>query len=76
MNINHGLLDALGISSKELNDLVYITRAFGAFGSKLSGAGGGSIIALTSKDKISDIKTAISILNRTSLYTLIVRRGS
>jgi len=76
MNINHGLLDALGVSSKELNDLVYITRAFGAYGSKLSGAGGGgSIIALTDRDKVADIKTAISILNGTPLYTLIGGEG-
>lgn len=76
MNINHGLLDALGVSTKELNDLVYIVRAFGAYGSKLSGAGGGgSMIALVDKEKVSDIKTAISILNGTPLPTKIGCEG-
>jgi len=76
MNINHGLLDALGVSTKELNDLVYIVRAFGAYGSKLSGAGGGgSMIALVESGKISDIKTAISILNGTPLPTIIGGEG-
>jgi mevalonate kinase len=48
MNVNHGLLEALGVSSRELNELVYAARgAGGAFGAKLTGAGGGGcMIAL------------------------------
>jgi mevalonate kinase len=47
MNINHGLLDSLGVSTKELNDMVYLVRKAGALGAKLTGAGGGGcIIAL------------------------------
>ncbi|MCC6013820.1 MAG: mevalonate kinase [Candidatus Verstraetearchaeota archaeon] len=47
MNINHGLLDSLGVSNKELNDMVYLARKAGALGAKLTGAGGGGcIIAL------------------------------
>ncbi len=46
MNINHGLLDTLGVNTKELSNMVYIARNTGAFGSKITGAGGGgSIIA-------------------------------
>lgn len=46
MNINHGLLDALGVNTKELSNMVYTARNAGAFGSKITGAGGGgSIIA-------------------------------
>ncbi len=41
MNINHGLLDALGVSTRQLNEMVYAARNAGALGSKLTGAGGG-----------------------------------
>ncbi|MCX6678023.1 MAG: mevalonate kinase [Methanothrix sp.] len=48
MNVNHGLLEALGVSSRELDELVNAARgAGGAFGAKLTGAGGGGcMIAL------------------------------
>lgn len=46
MNINQGLLDALGVNTNQLSNLVYQARSAGAIGSKLTGAGGGgSIIA-------------------------------
>jgi mevalonate kinase len=46
MNINQGLLDALGVNTWELSRLVYQARQAGALGSKLTGAGGGgSMIA-------------------------------
>lgn len=46
MNINHGLLDALGVNTLELSDMVYAARNAGAWGSKITGAGGGgSIVA-------------------------------
>jgi mevalonate kinase len=47
MNINHGLLDAIGVNTLELSSMVYIARKAGAIGSKITGAGGGgSMIAL------------------------------
>ena len=46
MNINHGLLDALGVNTPALSEMVYMARKNGALGSKITGAGGGgSIIA-------------------------------
>jgi mevalonate kinase len=46
MNINHGLLDAIGVNTEELSKMVYTARKTGSLGSKLTGAGGGgSIIA-------------------------------
>ena len=48
MNINHGLLDALGVCTMELSALVYAARNAGAYGAKLTGAGGGGcMVALT-----------------------------
>lgn len=47
MNINQGLLNAMQVSSWELEELVQIARTHGAVGAKLTGGGGGgSIIAL------------------------------
>ena len=76
MNINHGLLDALGVSTKELNDMVYAARAFGAYGSKLSGAGGGGVvIALARRESIPDIITAFKMLNTIPIETTITAKG-
>lgn len=44
MNINHGLLDALGVNTLELSNMVYTARVAGASGSKITGAGGGGSI--------------------------------
>ncbi len=48
MNLNHGLLCALGLSSLKIDDMVYRLRAAGALGAKLTGAGGdgGAVIGL------------------------------
>jgi len=47
MNICHGLLNAMQVSSWELEEMIQIARRHGALGAKLTGGGGGgSIIAL------------------------------
>lgn len=48
MNVNQGLLAALGLSSPPLEDMVYRLRALGALGAKLTGAGGdgGAVVGL------------------------------
>lgn len=47
MNVCHGLLNALRVSSWEIEELVQIARDKGALGAKLTGGGGGgSMIAL------------------------------
>jgi mevalonate kinase len=44
MNFNHGLLSALGVSSRSLDTMVWAARDGGADGAKLTGAGGGGCI--------------------------------
>lgn len=47
MNINQGLLNALQVSSWELEELIEVARKNGALGAKLTGGGGGgSMVAL------------------------------
>ena len=61
MNINHGLLAALGVSSRELDELVYAARgAGGALGAKLTGAGGGGcMIALPGAAGVDALMVAL-----------------
>ncbi|WP_254271487.1 mevalonate kinase [Haloarcula marina] len=51
MDFNHGLLAALGVSSRSLDSMVWAARDAGAMGAKLTGAGGGGcIVALDDTD--------------------------
>ncbi|WP_255195812.1 mevalonate kinase [Halorarius litoreus] len=51
MNFNHGLLSALGVSSRSLDTMVWAARDAGAMGAKLTGAGGGGcIVALDTSE--------------------------
>lgn len=63
MNINQGLLNALQVSTPELERLVNIARVAGALGAKLTGGGGGgAIVALcgSGTDNVSaDVRAAI-----------------
>ena len=52
MNFNQGLLNTLQVSTPELERMIHVARDAGAFGAKLTGAGGGGcMIALTEDPK-------------------------
>jgi hydroxymethylglutaryl-CoA reductase len=56
MNVCHGLLNAIEVSTPELESMVSLARANGAIGAKLTGSGGGgSIVALcpATADKVA-----------------------
>lgn len=60
MNFNQGLLDTLGVNTLKLSSLIFAARKAGAWGAKLSGAGGGDcIVALASEKKKRGIIKAI-----------------
>ncbi len=60
MNINQALLESLGVSSIELEKLVYAAREAGAYGAKLTGAGGGGcIVALAPLARCQNIASKI-----------------
>lgn len=60
MNFNQGLLDSLGVNTENLSKLIFAARSAGAYGAKLSGAGGGDcMIALCPKSKVSAVHRAI-----------------
>jgi mevalonate kinase len=59
MNINQGLLDALGVNTAELSNMVYTARNTGAIGSKITGAGGGGSIIVFCPDKLEKVVSAL-----------------
>jgi len=59
MNFCHGLLNALGVSSRELETLVSIARDNGALGAKLTGGGGGGSMIALCGDESSRVREAM-----------------
>ncbi|MBC7262282.1 MAG: mevalonate kinase [Chloroflexi bacterium] len=60
MDENQELLQAIGVSSPELEKLIHAARAAGALGAKLCGAGrGGNMIALVRREHAQRIARAI-----------------
>lgn len=76
MDINHGLLASLGVSSPDLELMVHASRRSGALGSKLTGAGGGGcMIALTEDASIQRIQRAIRRRGGESIIVNISQEG-
>ncbi|MFZ3384220.1 MAG: mevalonate kinase [Candidatus Methanoperedens sp.] len=74
MNINHGLLDALGVCTMELSALVYAARNAGAYGAKLTGAGGGGcMVALT--DSPRKVANAIEKAGGSAIISSFTQEG-
>jgi mevalonate kinase len=76
MNLNQGLLSALGVSTIELDELVYAARREGALGAKLTGAGGGGcMIALTESENLSNVEKSIRAARGHSMRVNITDEG-
>jgi mevalonate kinase len=75
MDINQGLLEALGLCNPKLSRLIYAAREK-AWGAKLTGAGGGGcIIALVSHDKIDLVCEDIESAGGRAIKTKITGDG-
>ncbi len=73
MNENHRLLQALTVSSPELDALVKAARDTGAAGAKLSGGGrGGNMIALIYSETEAAVRQALLKAGAASVITTIV----
>jgi len=59
MNVNQGLLNALQVSSPELEELIQIARDNGAIGAKLTGGGGGGTMVALCPEKPKKVATAM-----------------
>lgn len=76
MNVNQGLLDALGVNILELSRLIYSARGAGAFGAKITGAGGGGcMIALTASEKCTQVAEAIASAGGKVTITKLSEQG-
>ncbi|HJJ48095.1 MAG TPA: mevalonate kinase [Methanocorpusculum sp.] len=76
MNQNHALLDALGVGHPALSSMILAVRSAGAFGAKLSGAGGGGCIwALCPKSARHKVISAIEHCEGRPIPTFIDTEG-
>ncbi len=75
MNVNHGLLEALGVCNDELSRLVYASRNAGAKGAKLTGAGGGGCMIAYAPENQKDVMNAITACGRNALKASISAQG-
>lgn len=77
MNMNNGLLEALGVDHPQLGRMVAAARAAGAFGAKITGAGGGgSMVALCPKQLKNRIAHAIEACDARVIVTGIDTEGA
>jgi mevalonate kinase len=77
MDMNHALLDALGVGHPALTRLVLAARSSGAFGAKLTGAGGGGcMIAVCPKGLKHRVAKSIESCNARAIITGIDTEGA
>jgi mevalonate kinase len=76
MNMNHALLDALGVGHPQLSRLVLSARSAGAYGAKLTGAGGGGcMVALCAKPILHRVAHAVQACDARAIVTGIDTEG-
>jgi mevalonate kinase len=77
MDMNHALLDALGVGHPQLSRIVLASRAAGAFGAKITGAGGGGcMVALCPRQLKLRIASAIEACEARAIVTGIDTDGA
>jgi mevalonate kinase len=73
MDENHALLQAMGVSSEALDQLVEAARQAGAKGAKLSGGGrGGNMIALTEGGQIEQVVRALKLAGAVRVLETVI----
>ncbi|MDB4957564.1 MAG: mevalonate kinase [Myxococcales bacterium] len=76
MNRAHALLGELGVSTPLLDGLCEIARKLGAYGSKLTGAGGGgAVIAIAPREREAEIAAAWKKAGVTSFVATVGARA-
>lgn len=70
MDHNQELLEAIGVSARDLERLIHAAREAGAMGAKLCGAGrGGNMIALVAPEEAQAIATAVREAGATNVIS-------
>ena len=76
MNLCQGYLNALQVSSPELECLISLARANGALGAKLTGAGGGgAMVALCPEDGGETAKQIMSEMRKAGYQAIYTEIG-
>lgn len=76
MNMNNSLLEVLGVGHPQLAKMILASRQAGAFGAKITGAGGGgSMVALCPKQLKHRVAKAIESCDGRSIVTAIDTEG-
>ncbi len=75
MNVNQGLLSAIGVSGPELEELIFAARSAGALGAKLSGGGGGKCMVALCPGRKSQVASAINRAGGRAIITEIGAGG-
>ncbi|HSQ93890.1 MAG TPA: mevalonate kinase [Methanoregula sp.] len=76
MNMNHALLEVLGVGHPQLAKMVLAARNAGAFGAKITGAGGGGcMVALCPKPLKHRVAAAIEACEARAIVTGIDTEG-
>jgi mevalonate kinase len=77
MNMNHALLEALGVGHPQLSRLVLSARAAGAHGAKITGAGGGGCIVVLCPQRLKNrIASAIEGCDAQAIITTLDMQGA
>ena len=77
MNMNNGLLEVLGVGHPQLAKMVLASRSAGAFGAKITGAGGGGcMVALCPKQLKHRVAGAIEACEARAMVTGIDTEGA
>lgn len=72
MNVCHGLLNALQLSTWELEELVGIARKHGALGAKLTGGGGGGAMIAVCPPEMPEVRNNIANAMRAAGYRALI----
>ena len=76
MNMNHALLEALGVGHPQLSKIVLSARAAGAHGAKITGAGGGGCIVVLCPQRLKNrIAGAIEACDAQAIITTLDTQG-
>ncbi|MBO3770089.1 MAG: mevalonate kinase [Thermoproteota archaeon] len=76
MTLNHLLLSLLGVSNSRLDSIVWTSISSGAYGAKLTGAGGGGcVLILVDEKSLSQVEEALKSINVKSRVLKTVETG-
>ena len=71
MNLCHGYLNALQLSTPEIEELIHLARINGAVGAKLSGGGGGGSVVALCPDSSNQVARAIEKAGYKSISVMV-----